>query len=126
MNFWIQSADADYDTMMILFKNKKFSWTLFIGQLVVEKLFKAMYAKNNKNNPHAPRSHDLVFLSKKVGLELNEQQEDILEEITRFNMSGRYDDYKKNFQKLCTQEYTKEKLENIEEVIKWLKKLLKE
>jgi len=95
MKFWIESADADYDIMMLLFKNKKYSWTLFISQLVVEKLLKAMYAKKNKNKPHSPRSHDLVYLSEKLDFELTQQQEDLLEEITRFNMSGRYDDYKK-------------------------------
>ncbi len=124
MNFWLESADSDYDTMLVMFKNKKYSWSLFIGQLVIEKLLKALYAKNNKSNPHAPRSHDLVYLADRCEIQYSEKQNDMLEEITKFCLDGRYDDYKKNFQKICTKEFTNEKLEEIEVIIKWLKKLL--
>ncbi len=92
--------------------------------LVIEKLLKAVYAKNNKSAPHAPKSHDLVYLAEKVELKLTENQEDLLETITRFNMNGRYDDYKKSFAEICTNDYTTEQIKNIEEIRKWLKSLL--
>lgn len=94
------------------------------GHLVIEKLLKALYAKNNKNAPYAPKSHDLIYLAEKIGLELTERQEDLLDIITRFNMNGRYDDYKKSFAKMCTDDYTTEQIKNIEEIIEWLKNLL--
>jgi len=126
MNFWIESAMSDYDTMKLLFKNGKYSWSLFIWQLVIEKFFKALYAKKNKSNPHAPRSHDLVYLADKCNVKYDDRQNDLLEEITRFCLDGRYDDYKKNFKAKCTKEFTLKKLEDIEEVIIWLKRLLEE
>ena len=97
---------------------------LFVGHLVIEKLFKALYAKNNKENPYAPKSHDLLFLARKIGLQLSEEQEDLLDVITKFNISARYEDYKKDFKEKCTDEYTTKQVSNIEEVIKWIKKLL--
>ena len=44
--------------------------------------------------------------------------------ITKFNINARYDDYKKEFQNKCTDEYTIEQIQNIEEVRTWLKNLL--
>ena len=124
MNFWIDSSDEDYNVMQVLYNNKKNSYCLFFGHLVIEKLLKAIYAKNNKVTPHAPKSHDLVYLAEKSELKLTEKQESLLEEITRFNMNGRYDDYKKSFAEICTNDYTIEQIKNIEEIRKWLKSLL--
>ena len=124
MNYWIESSDEDYDTMMYMKAGKKNTWCLFMGHLVIEKLLKALYAKNNKNAPYAPKSHDLLHLAEKTELKLTDRQEDLLDTITRFNMNARYDDYKKEFYLKCTDEYTEQQLKNIEEVRVWLKNLL--
>ena len=124
MNYWIESSDEDYDTMMYMKAGKKNTQCLFMGHLVIEKLLKALYAKNNKNAPYAPKSHDLLHLAEKTELELTDRQEDLLDTITRFNMNARYDDYKKEFYLKCTDEYTSQQLKNIEEVRVWLKNLL--
>ena len=124
MNYWIESSEEDYDTMMYMKAGKKNTWCLFMGHLVIEKLLKALYAKNNKNAPYAPKSHDLLHLAEKTELKLTDRQEDLLDTITRFNMNARYDDYKKEFYLKCTDEYTSQQLKNIEEVRVWLKNLL--
>ena len=124
MNYWIESSDEDYNVMKVLYNNKKNSYCLFFGHLVIEKLLKALYAKNNKNAPYDPKSHDLLYLTERIGLNLTDDQEKLLNIITRFNMSARYDDYKKEFQEKCTEEYTLEQIQNIEGVRLWLKNLL--
>ena len=95
-----------------------------MGHLVIEKLLKALYAKNNKNAPYAPKSHNLLHLAEKTKLKLTDRQEDLLDTITRFNLNARYDDYKKEFYERCTEEYTSEQIKNIEEVRIWLKEML--
>lgn len=125
MNFWIESSDEDYNVMNVLYESKKYSYCLFFWHLVIEKLLKALYAKKNKSAPYAPKSHDLLYLAEKIELELTYEQEDLLDTITRFNMNARYDDYKKEFQEKCTDEYTLLQKSNIEEVRKWLKNQLK-
>lgn len=45
LEYWLKSADIDYKTMQYLFKGKDYSWSLFIGHIVVEKLLKAYYVK---------------------------------------------------------------------------------
>lgn len=124
MDYWVKSSDEDFVTMEILYKNNQNTWCLYIGQLVIEKLLKALYAKKNKNAPYAPKSHDLLYLAEKIEIELNDRKKTLLDIITRFNIEARYDDYKESFRRNCTQEYTKEQIKNIKEVREWLKNLL--
>ena len=70
MNYWIESADEDYNVMNVLYSNKKNSYSLLFGHLVIEKLLKGLYAKNNPENPIAPKIHNLILLSQKANLEV--------------------------------------------------------
>ena len=124
MEYWINSSDEDYNVMRYLYSGKKNSYCLFFGHLVIEKLLKGLYAKNNKDNPYTIKSHNLLALAEKCRLELTEKQVEKLQIITQFNISARYDDYKETFNKKCTDEYTAKQIKNIEEVQIWLKKLL--
>ncbi len=124
MNYWIKSSDNDYDVMLDLKEKKRNTYCLFFGQLLIEKLLKAYYAKMNKNAPYAPRTHELAYLTNKMNMKLNEKQEDMLETISDFNMEARYGDYKYTFELKCTDEYTNIWIENIKELRKWLKELL--
>ena len=124
MEFWLKSAENDYEAMQIMFNSKKNTWTLFLGHLVIEKLLKGLYSKNNQENPYTIKSHNLLALAEKCDLDLTEEQVEKLQIITQFNISARYDDYKESFYQKCTDEYTAEQVKNIEEVREWLKNLL--
>ena len=126
MNYWIKSSDKDYDVMLDLEEKNRNTYALFFGQLLIEKLLKAYYAKINKNTPYAPRTHELAYLANKMNLELTERQEDLLETISDFNMEARYGDYKYTFELKCNDEYTDLWIENVKELRKWLKELLME
>ncbi|WAM32714.1 HEPN domain-containing protein [Caldicellulosiruptor naganoensis] len=41
-------------------------------------------------------------------------------------MNTRYPDYKREFHKKCTREYTQNIIEKVENVIEWLKRLIQE
>lgn len=124
MNYWIKSSDKDYDVMLDLKENNRNTYCLFFGQLLIEKLLKAYYAKINKNAPYPPKTHELAYLANKMNIELTERQEDLLETISNFNMEARYGDYKYTFELKCTDEYTSTWIENIKELREWLKQLL--
>lgn len=126
MNYWIESADEDFNVMLDLKEKNRNTYCLFFGQMVIEKLLKALYAKNNKGAPYAPKTHDLLYLAAKLNLELTEEQEVILNEITTFNLSTRYDDYKRAFYNKCTDEYTEKQINKIKEVKAWLEIMLKQ
>ena len=125
MKYWIESSNEDYNVMNVLHNSRKNSYCLFFGQMVIEKLLKALYAKNNKGAPYTPKTHDLLYLAEKMNLEVMEKQANDLVEITKFNLNTRYDDYKREFYNKCTDEYTEEKINQIEEVKVWLETMLK-
>ena len=126
MEYWINSSDRDYESMKKNFEIKQYTWALFIGHLMIEKLLKGIYAKNNIDNPYTIKSHNLLALAQKCNIELTDEQVQKLKIITQFNISARYEDYKNEFYNLCTEEYTKEQISNIEEARTWLKELLAE
>ena len=121
MEYWIKSADEDYDTMLYMKAGKKNTWCLFMGHLVIEKLLKGLYAKNNTDDPIAPKIHNLILLSQKANLEVPTEIREKIQTINTFNISARYDDYKRTFDEKCTDDYTEEQVKNVEEVRKWLK-----
>ncbi len=122
VKYWVDSSDNDLSTMNHLFEKKDYHWSLFIGHLVVEKLLKAYYVQNISNHP--PRIHNLLRLAEKSDLALSEKQKDFLTTVTAFNLGARYDDYKMEFYKTCTQEFTKEWISEIKGFRKWIKKEL--
>lgn len=121
MEYWQNSSDEDYNVMKYLYSGKKNSYCLFFGHLVIEKLLKGLYAKNNPKNPIAPKIHNLILLSQKANLEVPTEIREKIQIINTFNISARYDDYKETFSQKCTDEYTTEQIKNVEEVRTWLK-----
>ena len=121
INFWFESAENDLDTMRLLYKNKKNTWSLFIGHLVVEKLLKGLIIRNNSDVLIVPKIHNLILLSQKAKLVVPNKIKEKIQVINTFNISARYDDYKKTFEEKCTDSYTKNQINIIEEVVKWLK-----
>ena len=123
IEYWIKTSEQDYKTMLNLYKTKDFSWSLFLGHLVIEKLLKALYVQNVSVD--VPRIHDLLRLSEKAKIKVSEEQKDILDTITTFNISVRYPDYKQSFYKKCTCEFSALYIKNIKEMRKWLLVLIK-
>lgn len=116
--YWKESADQDFTTMEHLLETKDYSWSLFMGHLVLEKLLKAVYVKRNQK--HALFTHDLLRLSDRLALDLTEEQIDWLDEISTYNLNARYDNYKQDFRNICTKEFTAERIDRIKTLREWL------
>ncbi len=108
--------------MQNLLKSGDYSWALFLGHLVLEKLLKAHYVKNQRK--HAIFTHDLLRLATNAGLKIDEETEEWLDDISTFNINARYDTYKQDFYKLCTKEFANLWSERIEKLRIWLIKEL--
>nr|PZN08635.1 MAG: DNA-binding protein [Caldicoprobacter oshimai] len=122
--YWVDTALRDYNTMLHLYETGDYHWSLFIGHLVIEKLIKAIYVKNVSDNP--PRIHDLSRLAEKALIHTTDEQKEVLDLLTTFNINVRYPDYKHEFYKKCTKEYAWENIERIREMKEWLLSLLQE
>jgi HEPN domain-containing protein len=108
------------ETANILLNSKRHDWCLFISHLVVEKAIKAAYVLNN-NNKIPPKTHNLLKLANNSNLNLSDDQKLLLKEISSFNIEARYPQYKQEFYKVCTKEFTVYYFDKIKEIFKWIK-----
>ncbi|MCX6245853.1 MAG: HEPN domain-containing protein [Bacteroidetes bacterium] len=122
IQFWLDSSDKDYETMLHLFESGDFLWSLYIGHLVIEKLLKAYFVQQKDEN--YPMIHNLLRIAEKAGMDLNDDQQLFFSTVTGFNISARYDDYKQSFYRKCTREFTSDWIEKIKEQREWIKKQL--
>jgi HEPN domain-containing protein len=122
IEFWIESSDKDFKTMSNLFKSKDYSWALFVGHLVVEKLLKAHYIK--AIDQHHPFTHNLLSIASKANLELSDKHKEILDTITTFNLNTRYDNEKQLFYLKSNRKFTENWIKEIKLMRKWIKEKL--
>ena len=118
VQFWVESANDDWNVAQHLFEKGDYPYALFFGHLTIEKILKGIYVDKFNENP--PYTHRLVYLAEKIGIDLTEDQLELLETITDFNLEARYPDERFSFKKKCTQEFTQTYLHKIEEMRKWL------
>lgn len=116
--YWLDSAEANHASMLNMFANGEYVWSLFVGHLCIEKLLKAYYVK--EIDTIAPRIHDLYKLAVRCNLEMSEEQMDSLQYVTLFNIEARYEEYKRDFYKKCTRAFTELNIKTIEGVRIWL------
>lgn len=104
IKYWKESAADTLDTAEKLYSVKKYRHCLFFLHLAVEKIIKAVYVQ--KKAEATPPIHDLVRLTEKAEIQVDKEEKQDLAEISTFNIAARYDDYKLQFYKKATLEYT--------------------
>ena len=122
VDYWVEMAEYDFETGKNLLASKKFPYALFFAHLAIEKVLKGIVVKNTRE--HAPYTHSLVLLAKNSGIDFNDQMLDQLAEYMEFHIGARYPDEKKDFYKKCSEEFTTNKIDEMDRLYKWLKKRL--
>ena len=92
ISYWIDTANDDWKISQKLFKSKDYLYALFFAHLVLEKLCKAHWVKDNKEN-YPPKIHNLNKLVAQSKLELAEEELIFLADFNKFQLEGRYKDY---------------------------------
>ena len=122
--FWIEESNKAFHTTKVLFKKKKYTESMFYLHLAVEKIIKGLFV--NQMEIEAPFGHNLQNIALKIeSVHIPDKIIDLLSEITVFNISTRYDDYKRSFYLICDKKYAKKYILKAEELIKWLKSQFK-
>ena len=121
---WVESSDDDLETVEWLLKGKRYMHALFFGHLLLEKLFKAIYAKVHPNEPIAPKIHNLIVLAENCSIELSTDMRIKLSQINKFNIDGRYKFEKDAIYQICTKEFADDQIKIIKEIRNWLKEKL--
>ena len=123
IDYWKNTAAKDWKVVNVLFGTKYFVHALFYSHLVLEKLLKAHWVKDNESN-HPPKIHNLVYLLSKTKLNLQEDSIAFLEQMNLFQLEGRYPDYRTNINKVYKGKQTQEIIKEVNKVRKWLLKNL--
>lgn len=122
MKRWQESSVDDLGTAEALFTAGKFAHCLFFCHLATEKMLKAVFTKKFDDVP--PIIHHLGKLWRKVEVPLGPMTEDLLSEMTTFNVEARYDIFKQQLYKKVTKEYTERFLNLTQEIVTWLTQYL--
>jgi len=123
IEYWLNGSDDDYETMIAMYNTKRYTWSLFIGHLMIEKMLKAYFVQEKEDFP--PYTHNLLRIAEKSELGVSDDQKYKLITITAFNINTRYDNYKMSFQNKCTPEYTNQWIENLKEIRLWIREQIK-
>ena len=124
VKYWIASAQDDWDVAQSLLKSAKYNHALFFLQLALEKLIKAVHVGQRDESPLYV--HNLILLAQKAGIEFSEEELANLKEISSFNVSARYDSYKRDFYRKATHDFAIEWMKRGENLKIKLTNLLKQ
>ncbi|MCL5010972.1 MAG: HEPN domain-containing protein [Patescibacteria group bacterium] len=127
-----------------MFEGKKYADCLFFCHLALEKTLKSAVVQKfiicspffmlektlksavvQKTREVAPYIHDLRRLTELAGISLGTKKERVLDEISAFNIAGRYPEEKLDFYKSYNKKAIAERyLQTTNDLILWLKKKL--
>lgn len=122
--YWVSESEEDILTAQVLLKSGRLLESAFFSHLALEKILKAFIAERNDEIP--PKSHNLLLLAKKSGLnkELDEDTIDLIAEVQPFNIEGRYPETREKLLKSTHPDRFKNIVERTEGKVKWLKEKL--
>ena len=115
IEYWLRSSKDDLSSMESNFQSGKYDWSLFIGHLSLEKIFKALWVRNNPGDI-PPKTHNLRKIASEALYHLSQDEDILLLEINDFNLEIRYPDYKFDFHKKCTKEFAEEYIKKTKEL----------
>ena len=116
--YWVKSSREDVETAEALFESKRYVACLFYCHLFVEKILKAVIVY--ETGEPAPYGHKLLHLGQQTKIPWSKEQLDILDELTKFNIRARYEDYKFSLHKRATAQFTKTYLSRAQNIYLWI------
>lgn len=85
---WKEGASADLDSASVYIGNERQLHGLFLCHLAIEKSLKALIV--DITNESAPKSHDIITLSKKANINFSEKELAFIEILVKYKLHGRY------------------------------------
>ena len=121
--YWVRTANKDWGTVGDLYKTKNYLPALFFSHLVLEKLCKAHWVKDNVANT-PPKIHNLIVIIEQTKCQITEEDKEFFRAMNQFQLEGRYPDYKDALYKIYKAANTKKILDKVNITRKWLLKKL--
>ena len=124
IQYWINISDYDMETADAMLQTKRYLYVGFMCHQVVEKIFKACFAKLKDDVP--PFTHDLEYIAIKSGFyeKLSEKQQDFILELNPLNIEARYSEYKDAISKRLTTTKCLKLIEQTKNLQQWTKETI--
>lgn len=119
IDYWVITSQEDYKAFTSLLKDEHFLHALFLGHLILEKLIKAHWVKDNELNI-PPKTHSLLKLSAQTNLHFNQEELKFLAKFNEFQLEGRYPDYQLKIYQSLNRNVVKDILIQFENIRKCL------
>lgn len=116
IDYWLSNSHEDLESAFSILNTGKYVWALFIAQLSLEKILKAIWVRDNESN-FPPRTHDLNRIANETKLSFSDVEKEFLAEVSSFNIEVRYPDYKNLFTQKCNKEFADKYFSEIKEFI---------
>ncbi len=123
IDYWLDIAEYDLKTSGAMLHTSRFLYTVFMAQQALEKLLKALYLKENKEDP--PFTHNLLYILKGTSLDCTTEQKEFLNRLTAYYIEGRYPLYKEKLSSLVDKGEATKIFENAKELFSWIKSRIK-
>lgn len=85
--YWIESSGRDWQAVRSLYNGKNYLQSLFFAHLVLEKLCKAHWVKDNAGNI-PPKIHNLTVILAKTKLKPTKEDAEFLSQINQFQKAA--------------------------------------
>ena len=116
---WVERAEYDLGTAKAMLDTGRYLYVGYMCQQAVEKLLKAIIARQNKENLPI---HNLSRLVEVAGIRnhLSSCQFDFLAELTPYSIEARYGDYKESLSEIIDEEKAREVYEKTVKIFQGL------
>ena len=115
---WVEQSRYDLGTAQAMFNSGRYLYVLFCCQQAVEKLLKALIAKESQRMP--PPIHQLMRLARLANLEVSEEQAAFLRELSAYYIQTRYPEDIRDLVAMVKQKEARYVLNQTEEILEWL------
>lgn len=119
---WVAKAQYDLETARVLLDSERYVYVLFCCQQAIEKMLKAIIAERSGECP--PRLHNLPALSQRAGVQLDQDQLRLLEELTEYYIHSRYAEEIPELPDALVPTKARQMLTETENVFQWLSSML--
>jgi len=119
---WADQAHYDLDTARAMLASERYLYVLFCCQQAVEKMLKAVIAERSGQCP--PRLHNLLRLTEYAGLELDQGQMTIMEDLSRYYIQSRYPEEIPAISRGLDRKTGQQALNQTEDMVRWLSLML--
>ena len=119
---WFKQAEYDLDTADYMVGGGRGFYAIFMCHLGIEKALKGLYRAKRGEVP--PKSHDLISLLSKTGVEVPEETGKLIVQLNQAAVLTRYPDDLDAVRAAYPKEVVGETVTRVREVLAWIKQQL--